>query len=90
MILKTIRSHIGEALTSTELIKILSDVEKFLGKPFNLVAIEKMADDPNGRIDLFVSYDEIMLQKLWIMNGEVVDGDIFHERFDEWYPKKRT
>lgn len=80
-------SFIGETLTSTELKKILEDVEAFLGEPFSLVELKKEKDDPHGRIDLFVSYEGIALQKLWIMNGEVIDGETFHERFEEWYPR---
>lgn len=80
-------SFIGETLTSTELKKILEDVEAFLGKPFTLLELQKEKDDPHGRIDLWVTYEGIFTQKLLIMNGEVIDGETFHERFEEWYPR---
>lgn len=89
-LLKETRSFIGETLTSKELRKILEDVEAFLGKPFSLVELEMEKDDPNGRIDLWVSYEGMMLQKLLVMNGEVIDGKAFHERIEEWYPRKRA
>ena len=90
VLVKVTSSFFGETLTSTELKKILEDVEAFLGKPFTLLELQKEKDDPHGRIDLWVTYEGIFTQKLLIMDGEVIDGETFHERFEEWYPRKRA
>lgn len=88
VLVKVTSSFFGETLTSTELKKILEDVEAFLGKPFTLLELQKEKDAPHGRIDLWVTYEGIFTQKLLIMDGEVIDGETFHKRFEEWYPRR--
>lgn len=50
-------------------------------------------DDPaNKRIDVEICYTNakgfLVQQKLLILKGEVIDGETFHKRFSEFYPKE--
>lgn len=49
------------------------------------------ADIDNQRIDIEIRYyknNALTEQKLLLLKGEVIDGKEFHERFEEFYPKK--
>lgn len=52
------------------------------------------SDTRNKRMDIEIRYPGKtgwpIRQKLLILNGEVIDGKTFHERFDEFYPKKEV
>ena len=50
--------------------------------------------DEHGRIDIEIRYlnkDETLIQqKLLILNDEVIDGEMFHKRYREWYGNKEV
>ena len=49
--------------------------------------------DSNDRIDIEIRYLNehgiLMQQKLLMMKGEIIDGNEFHKRHDEFYPCER-
>ena len=48
--------------------------------------------DNNDRVDIEIRYlnecNQLIMQKLFIMKGELIDGTEFHKRRREFYPEK--
>ncbi len=50
-------------------------------------------DKVNGRYDITIVYNKgqaLCCRQLLYLKGEIVDGDAFHKRFEEFYPKGET
>ena len=66
--------------------------EKHSFEDVALVSVEDntWSDPDNKRFDIWVEYtkeDKRFQQKLLILKGEILDGDEFHKRHDEFYPR---
>lgn len=81
-----------DRLTSSQLRRIIDLIDEYMGD--NLYCILSITrddvNDPNGRVDIEIQYHEgsrVMWQKLLILKDEIIDGETFHERINEWYPR---
>lgn len=74
-------------------IEIISKVKDYcLLKGLSGVELYEVEDntekDPNQRYDVSIRYirdGHLIQQKLLILKGEVLDGDAFHKRYEEFY-----
>ena len=52
----------------------------------------RWGDPVNQRFDIEIRYKDdngcLIQQKLLILKGEILDGNAFHKRFEEFYPRK--
>ena len=52
----------------------------------------RWSDPKNGRFDIEIRYinenGNLMQQKLLYLRGEILDGNEFHKRHDEFYPRE--
>lgn len=83
----------SDRLTSSQLRRILDLIDGYMGDNLYYILSITRDDvsDPNGRVDIEIQYYEnsrVMWQKLLILKDEIIDGETFHKRIDEWYPKK--
>lgn len=79
------------ALIATKLQKYC--MEKGLTNVVLHEVVDNRNDDPrNGRFDIQIRYigesGYIIQQKLLYLQGEIIDGEEFHRRHDEFYPRK--
>lgn len=80
-----------EQFTSSKLRRILDLIDGYMKDiPYSINEIRQdYVKDKNGRIDIEIRYvDEkncLVQQKLLILNDELIDGEIFHKRYKEWY-----
>lgn len=93
MILKAGYDEFGniEHFTSDKLRHILDLIDGYMNKtPYTIHEIRQDdVKETHGRIDIEVRYvdkkNQLIQQKLLILNDELIDGDTFHKRFKEWY-----
>ena len=93
MILRAGQDDFGniEHFTSNNLRRILDLIDGYMKDvPYTISEIRQ--DDVNdkyGRVDIEIRYvnknHQSIQQKLLILNGELIDGEMFHKRFHEWY-----
>lgn len=54
----------------------------------------RWSDPDNGRFDIEIIYEnengKLFEQKLLYLQGEIIDGKEFHERIEEFYPRRRA
>ena len=84
-----------EYFTASDFRHIMDLMDGYVKTGYRICEIRRDdIDDKNGRIDIEVEYldskGHLIHQKLLILNDELIDGKMFHERHDEWYPPKVT
>ena len=84
-----------EYFTASDFRHMLYLIDGYVKTGYRICEIRRAdIDDKNGRIDIEVEYldskGHLIHQKLLILNDELIDGKMFHERHDEWYPPKAT
>ncbi len=74
-------------------IKAYADKKKLKDVILHSVEDSSWSDSENGRIDVEIRFrnnkNQLIQQKLLILKGEVIDGEEFHKRHDEFYSNKR-
>lgn len=82
-----------EHFTSNDFRHILDLLDGYMKDiPYTIHKIwQDNVKDEFGRVDIEVRYvdekNNLIQQKLLILNDELIDGNMFHERYDEWYGK---
>lgn len=90
MFLKADRDLYGnsEHLTSDDFRHILDLVDNYKKSPYAIREIRRDdVKDPHGRIDIEILYinenKDLICQKLLILDGELLDGEMFHKKWRE-------
>ena len=84
-----------EFMTADKIREILDLIDGYMkGTPYTIKEMWRdNVTDPNGRIDIEIRYEnserQLIQQKLLILKGELIDGETFHKRFNEWYGEKK-
>lgn len=81
-----------EYFTSIDFRHILDLIDGYTKTPYRICEIRRDdINDTNGRIDIEIEYIDsngrLIHQKLLILKDELIDGDAFHKRHDEWYKR---
>ena len=79
-----------ECLTSNDLRQVLDLIDKYMSLPYNICEIRRDdVNDKHGRYDIEIEYRDTnnhpIRRKLLILNGELINGAMFHARHNEWY-----
>ena len=79
---------------------LVQEVQKYAAsKGLNNVILHSVEDnrwsDPqNGRFDIEIRFPDekkhMIQQKLLYLKGEIIDGETFHKRREEFYPERKT
>ena len=83
-----------EFFTADDFRHILDLIDGYMkGIPYTIQEIwQDDITDPFGRIDIEIRYnnekEQLMQQKLLILNDELIDGITFHKRYKEWDRRK--
>jgi hypothetical protein len=78
-----------------EIVRLVKDYCDAHGyKNVRLDEVETGFDDKNKRKDITIFYTDdyncSMMQRLLILNGELIDGKEFHKRIKEFYPEHHS
>ena len=79
-----------EHFTANKFRHILDLIDGYMKVPYSIYEIRQDdINDPHGRIDIEVRFSDqnnnLIQQKLLILNDELIDGENFHKRYKEWY-----
>lgn len=89
-------NHYDDQWKLDDIVEVVNLVKKYCDnhgyKNVRLSAVLTELDDKNDRKNVRIHYTDehnnLVSQLLLIINGEIMDGDEFHERIKEFYPDK--